>query len=51
MDGQINLAYYELLADIVNPKGEKVGYCFVELLPGVRNPNMNPGIKNLIKKV
>jgi len=51
MDGQINLAYYELLADIVNPKGEKVGYCFVELLPGVRNPNMNPGIKNLIKKI
>jgi len=51
MDGQMNLAYFELLADIINDKGKKVGYCFVELLPLVRNPHAKMGIKNLIKKV
>jgi len=38
--GQLNLAYFELLADIVNEAGQKVGYCFVELLPGVYNKNI-----------
>jgi predicted secreted hydrolase len=37
IDGQLNLFYYELLADIKNRKGEVVGYCVVELLPGARN--------------
>jgi hypothetical protein len=34
MDGQMNLACYELLAEIINPSGEHVGFCFVELLRG-----------------
>ncbi len=37
MDGQLNLFYYELLADIEDKNGEKVGFCVVELLPGVYN--------------
>lgn len=38
IDGQLNLVYFELIADIINNKDEKVGYCVVELLPGARNP-------------
>ena len=37
MDGQLNLTYFELLADIKDKKGNTVGYCIVELLPGVYN--------------
>jgi predicted secreted hydrolase len=37
IDGQLNLFYYELLADVIDKSGEKVGYCVVELLPGVYN--------------
>lgn len=37
MDGQMNIGYYELLADVINPDGEIKGFCFVELLPGARN--------------
>ena len=37
MDGQLNLTYYEFLADIKDKRGETVGYCVVELLPGVYN--------------
>lgn len=51
MDGQMNLAYFELLAEIINPHNECVGFCFVELLPGVRNPAKNIGFKNLLKRV
>ena len=51
MDGQMNLAYFELLAEIINPQNERVGLCFVELLPGVRNPNKRVGFKNLLKRV
>lgn len=36
-EGQINLAYYELLAGIYDRDGNLVGNCFVELLPGVYN--------------
>ena len=50
MKGQLNLAYYELLAEILNENKEKVGYCFVELLPGVRNPKNKIKAKNLLKK-
>ena len=49
VDGQLNLAYFELIADIVNNKGKKVGYCVVELLPGARNPEMK--MKVNLKKV
>lgn len=37
IDGQLNLFYYELLADIQDKTGKVVGYCVVELLPGARN--------------
>jgi predicted secreted hydrolase len=39
IDGQLNLFYFELLADIQNRDGKVVGYCVVELLPGVYNKN------------
>jgi len=51
MDGQMNLAYFELLAEIINPRNERVGFCFVELLPGVRNPGKKISFKNLFKRV
>ena len=37
MEGQMNMGYYELLADINNAEGRRVGLCFAELLPGVYN--------------
>jgi predicted secreted hydrolase len=37
VDGQLNLFYFELLADIRDRQGRDVGYCVVELLPGVYN--------------
>lgn len=37
VDGQFNLAFYELLADVFDKNGNLVGYCYVELLPGARN--------------
>jgi len=43
MDGQLNLTYYELLADIKDKAGNIVGYCVVELLPGVYNEKINVG--------
>lgn len=50
IDGQLNLAYFELLAEVINPGGERVGYCVVELLPGARNPQKKMGL-DLFKKV
>jgi predicted secreted hydrolase len=40
MDGQVNLTYYELLADVRDKEGNTVGYCVVELLPGVYNKHI-----------
>ncbi|MHA1476333.1 MAG: hypothetical protein ACTSPA_09750 [Promethearchaeota archaeon] len=37
MDGQFNIVYFEMMCEIINPKNECVGFCFVELLPGARN--------------
>jgi predicted secreted hydrolase len=48
MKGQVNLGYYEQLAWIYNHNGEKVGVCFVELLPGVYNEKFS---MMLFKKV
>jgi predicted secreted hydrolase len=48
-DGQLNLAYFELLAGVYNSSGKQVGMCFVELLPGVYNEKINPF--QLFKKV
>ena len=50
IEGQLNLAYFELLAEVINPKGERVGYCVVELLPGARNPEKRVGL-DLFRKV
>jgi len=33
--------FFELLAEIRNKNGEKVGYAVVELLPGVYNKKLN----------
>ncbi len=49
--GQLNLAYFELLAGIYNPAGKQVGLCMVELLPGARNPQSRINFLNLFKKV
>jgi predicted secreted hydrolase len=49
MKGQINLGYYEQLAWVYNQRGEKVGMCFVELLPGVYNEKYS--MMMLFKKV
>ena len=51
MDGQLNLAYFELMAEIINPENERVGFCFVELLPGVRNPTKKIHLRNVLKKI
>lgn len=40
MDGQLNLTYYELLAEVKDRHGEVVGNCVVELLPGVYNKHI-----------
>jgi hypothetical protein len=43
MEGQLNLFYFELLSDVKDKSGKNVGYCVVELLPGVYNEKMNIG--------
>ncbi len=43
IDGQLNFFFFELLADIKNGSGNIVGYCFVELLPGVYNTKNTVG--------
>ena len=50
-DGQLNLAYFELLAGIYNEKGKQVGLCMVELLPGACNPQSKINPINMFKKV
>jgi predicted secreted hydrolase len=37
IDGQLNLFYFEMLADIKDKSRKVVGYCVVELLPGAYN--------------
>jgi hypothetical protein len=51
IEGQRNLAYFELLAEIINPRGKRVGLCFVELLPGARNRDKRIDFRNLLRKV
>ncbi len=41
-DGQFNVFFFELLAEVVSRAGERVGYCVVELLPGARNKRIKP---------
>ena len=40
--GQFNVFFFELLAEIVNQEGRRVGYCVVELLQGARNKLIKP---------
>ncbi|UKN00266.1 carotenoid 1,2-hydratase [Paracrocinitomix mangrovi] len=47
VDGQFNVFFYELIADVYNSKNEIVGYCYVELLPGARNKKLK---NNLVFK-
>ena len=42
IDGQFNVFFFELLAEIINKEGKRVGYCVVELLPGARNKRIKP---------
>jgi predicted secreted hydrolase len=42
VDGQFNVFFFELLAEVVNKEGKRVGYCVVELLPGARNKRIKP---------
>lgn len=37
IDGMFNVFFFELLAEVKDQDDKPVGYCFVELLPGVRN--------------
>lgn len=39
VEGMFNIFFFELLAEIKDVQGKLIGYCFVELLPGVRNKN------------
>jgi predicted secreted hydrolase len=41
-DGQFNLVYFELISGVYDPDHTLVGYCFVELMPGVRNTRRIP---------
>ena len=50
-DEQLNLAYFELIAGINNPRGKQVGLCIVELLPGARNVGKRINLLNFFKKV
>ena len=47
--GQMNLGYFELLAEIINTKAKRVGYCFVELLAGARNADKRPELGLLLR--
>lgn len=40
-EGQFNISFFELIADVLDSHGVLVGYCFVELLPGARNKKLN----------
>jgi len=41
LDGQFNMFFYELLAEIRDKSGSLSGYCVVELLPGVYNEKLD----------
>jgi len=49
MDGQLNFSYFEQLAGVSTGDGTLVGYCFVELLPGVLNKAISAA--NVFKRI
>ena len=44
VDGQFNVAFYELIADIYDKNNDLVGYCIIELLPGARNKKLDSSL-------
>jgi hypothetical protein len=50
LEGNMNFAYFEELCRIFNEKGEEVGLCFAELLPGVMNNGYSNNL-NMFKPV
>ncbi|NHI95025.1 MAG: hypothetical protein EAX96_21220 [Candidatus Lokiarchaeota archaeon] len=51
MKGQLNIAYFEMMAELLNAEGKRVGYCFIELLSGARNKiRLYQQISQLLKK-
>lgn len=50
-EGNINFAYFEELCSIRNERGEQVGVCFAELLPGVHNESSPRDVVKLLKTV
>jgi len=46
-DGQYNNGYCEVMAMVTNMDGTEVGYCFAELLPGIRQQGKKFGLINL----
>ena len=51
MEGQYNKVYFEIMAEILNPKNERVGFCFVELIPGARNPTKKIPLRKVLKTI
>ena len=51
IEGQYNIAYFEIMAEIINPKNECVGFCFVELGPGARNPTKKIRLWKALRKI
>jgi predicted secreted hydrolase len=45
---QYNSRYYEIMARITGMNGKEVGYCFVELLPGVRQEGRKYNFAKLV---
>jgi hypothetical protein len=50
-EGNINFSYFEEICYIKNRKGEEVGLCFAELLPGVLNAKTDSNPLQLFKRV
>ena len=50
MKGQINGLYIEQLSKIVDKDKRQVGFCIVELLPGVYNEKYNAELRNRVKQ-
>jgi predicted secreted hydrolase len=46
--GQYNGGYYEMMARVTKLDGTEVGYCFVELLPGIRQEGKKLNFLNLL---
>ncbi len=50
IEGQFNVSFYELIVDVIDKNNNIVGYCIVELLPGVRNKKIKTSLTFKKKK-